>query len=110
MIKVNAIAYAQLIKCLRHGDMSIEEIANETGLHYVTVCDYCVALYRAGEIHISRWEKDKRGRDGIKIYKLGPGKDARRSKLTPAQRQARVRDKKAAASLLQRMAGTAVPA
>lgn len=48
-----------------------------------------------------------RGRDVVKIYKLGPGKDAKREKLTGAERQARTREKRRAGELAQVMGGGA---
>lgn len=103
LVKVSAITYAQLIKYLLDGDYSCAELAQETGLHYVTVLNYTRALYRAGAIHICRWDADSRGRHLTKIYKIGAGKDAKRFKLTHAERQARVRAKHKAIQLINRM-------
>lgn len=100
LMKLNAYHQAQLIKLLLEGTYSCAELAEETGLHYVTILEYTRELHRAKAAHISMWEKDSRGRDMIKIYKIGEGRDARRSKLTPAQRQQRVRDKRKMASQL----------
>ena len=94
--KVNAMSQAQLIKLLLDGDRTCAELAEESGLHYVTVLDYTRALHKAGAVHIARWDKDIRGRDVLKIYKLGAGKDAKRQRLTSAQRQERVRVKRKA--------------
>ena len=94
--KVNAMSQAQLIKLLIDGDRTCTELAEESGLHYVTVLEYCRELHKAGAAHITRWDKDVRGRDILKIYKLGKGKDAKRQKLTSAQRQERVRIKRRA--------------
>jgi predicted ArsR family transcriptional regulator len=83
------------------------ELAEATGLHCVTVQQYMRELRRADAAHISAWEKDSRGRDVIKVYKLGAGKDAKREKLTGAERQARTREKRKAQEMAQVMAGTA---
>lgn len=93
-VKINAYSYAQLIKLMFEGTYNCQELANETGLHYVTVLQYTRELYRAGAAHICAWEKDIRGRDVIKVYKLGPGKDAKREKMSKAERQRRSRAKK----------------
>lgn len=93
-IKINAITQAQLIKLLLEGTYTCQELANETGLHYVTVLQYTRELHRAGAAHISGWEKDPRGRDLAKIYKLGEGNDKRRQKKTQAERQIAYRAKK----------------
>jgi transcriptional regulator with XRE-family HTH domain len=110
--KLNAITQAQLIKLLLDGIYTCEQLAEETGLHFVTVLQYTRELHRFGAAHISSWEKDSRGRDIIKVYKIGIGKDAKREKLTGAERQERVREKRRAHQMAQVMAGTArfVPA
>lgn len=97
LIKINAFIQGVLIKHLLEGEYNCQELADITGLHYVTVQQYCRELHRAGAAFINRWEKDTRGRDAVKVYKVGIGKDAKREKLTGAQRQARVRDRKLAA-------------
>jgi predicted ArsR family transcriptional regulator len=93
-IKINAIMQAQLIKLLLEGTYTCAELAKMTGLHYVTVLQYTRELHRAGAAHIAAWEKDKRGRDLAKIYKLGEGTDKRRQKKTQAERQIAYRAKK----------------
>lgn len=104
VVKINAITQAQLIKYMLDGTYTCTELAKETGLHYVTVLQYTRELHRAGAAYISSWEKDIRGRDVIKVYKIGEGKDAKRERLTSAQRQARHRAKLNALEMLQRMA------
>ena len=99
-VKVNALSYAQLIKTLLPGCYTLPELAEETGLHYMTVRAYVRELHKAGVIHISHWEKDCRDRDALRVYKLGKGRDAKREKLTAAQRQARVRARQQMARLL----------
>lgn len=105
--KINAITQAQLIKLLLEGVYTCQQLADETGLHYVTVLQYTRELHRFGAAHISSWEKDNRGRDVLKVYKIGEGRDAKRQKLTAAQRQQRVRDKQNAQALTRVMGGAA---
>jgi predicted ArsR family transcriptional regulator len=104
LMKINAYHQARLIKLLLEGTYSCAELAEETGLHYVTVLEYTRELHRAKAAHICMWEKDSRGRDLIKIYKLGEGRDARRSKMTAAERQQRLRDKRKALEMIGMMA------
>lgn len=92
-VKVGAVLYARMVEMMLHGTFSCQEMAEETGLHYVTVLEYTRELHRAGAAHIAHWDKDNRGRDVIKIYKIGKGKDAKREKLSQAERQARQRIK-----------------
>lgn len=105
LVKVNAMSYALLIKYMLEGIYNCKELAELTGLHYVTVLQYTRELRKAGAAHISMWEKDARGRDMVKVYKLGEGRDARRAKLTAAQRQARTRNKQRALQMQQMLMG-----
>lgn len=93
-IKVNAMAFAQLVKLLLEGTYTCTELAEMTGLHYVTVLHYTREMHRAGAVHIGSWEKDNRGRDLAKIYKLGEGNDKKRQRKTQAERQIAYRAKK----------------
>ena len=96
IVKINAMSQAKLIEAMLDGVYTCEQLAEETGLHYVTVLQYARELHRVKAAHISSWEKDSRGRDVIKVYRIGRGKDAKREKMTAAQRQARARAKKKA--------------
>lgn len=93
MIKMGAITYAKLVKAMLDGVYTCQELADETGLHYVTVLQYCRELHLAGAAHICGWEQDSLGRDALKVYKIGSGKDKPRRRITEAQRQARYRAK-----------------
>lgn len=89
--KINAFTQGVLIELMLDGLYDCHELAERTGLHYVTVQGYCRELHRAGACYIDHWNADSRDRDTIKIYKIGRGTDAVRRKLTSAQRQARSR-------------------
>ena len=109
IIKINAITQAKLIEAMLDGVYTCQELADQTGLHYVTVLQYARELHRAKAAHISGWDKDERGRDVIKIYKIGRGKDAKREKMTGAQRQARSRAaKKGRAALFSPLASESI--
>lgn len=103
LIKINAITQAQLIKLLLDGTYNCKELAQETGLHYVTVLQYTRELHRARAAHIAGWEKDSRGRDLAKIYKLGVGKDAKRQRKTDAEKQVAYRIKQKQISLTNKL-------
>lgn len=104
VIKINAISQAQLIKAMLDGVYTCAELAEQTGLHYVTVLQYTRELHSAGAAHICMWEKDCFGRDAIKVYKIGIGKDAKRQRMNGAERQARSRNKRKYIEMNQRMA------
>jgi predicted ArsR family transcriptional regulator len=89
---------------LLDGVYTCHELAEQTGLHYVTVLQYTRELHAAGAAYICAWEKDTRGRDAIKIYKIGEHRDAQRKKLTGAQRQAKSREKKFNLEMMHRIA------
>lgn len=109
MIKINAITQAHLIKLLLEGTYTCQELANETGLHYVTVLQYTRELHRAGAAHISGWEKDLRGRDLAKIYKLGEGNDKRRHRKSDAEKQVAYRAKKKQIKLMEMLTSCSAP-
>ena len=109
IVKVNALSYAHLIRLLMDGDYNCTELAEETGLHYVTVLHYTRELYKVKAIHIARWEPDCRGRHLIKVYKIGTAKDIKRPRMTRAERQQRARAKKKAMQLIGRMATYSSP-
>lgn len=90
-VKVNALSYAQLIKYMLEGGYTCVELAELTGLHYVTVLHYTRELYKAGAARITEWRQDTRGNATVRVYTLGAGRDVKRTPQTPAQRQARLR-------------------
>ena len=105
IVKINALTQAKLIEAMLDGVYNCQELADLTGLHYVTVLHYTRELHRAKAVHICQWDKDTRGRDVIKIYKIGRGKDAKREKMTAVQRQARHREKQKSIELSRIMMG-----
>lgn len=106
MVKINRFTQANLIALLLEGMYTCQELAEETGLHYVTVLDYTRELHRAKAAFIKCWEPDARGRYNRKVYQVGIGKDAKAPKLTPAERQKAYRDKLAAHKQLTAMGAT----
>lgn len=105
VVKMSAITQAHLVKLLLDGVYTCPELAQETGLHYVTVLQYCRELHRAGAAHICDWGLDSFGRDALKIYKIGAGKDRPRRSLSRAEIAKRYRAKRQARELIHLMAG-----
>ena len=88
--KVNAYAYAHLIKRLREGDASREELSRYTGLNPMTVGHYVNELRRAKQVYISAWaEPEDGGRNKVAHYTLGTKADVKRVPLTQAEIRAR---------------------
>lgn len=94
-VKVGAMSYALMVRLMLDGELSIRELAEQTGLHSVTVGQYTREMHRAGACYICAWQQDRRDRDTIRIYKIGVGKDAKRRKLSDRERQRRHREAKA---------------
>lgn len=92
--KLNGYTYAKLVAYMLDGVFNCQELADLTGLHYVTVLDYTRELHRTGAAHIAEFQQDARGVDTIKVYKIGRGEDAKRLKMTSVERTARYRAKK----------------
>lgn len=106
-VKVNAMSYAIMLKNMIDGDNTCFDLAEITGLHVLTVYYYCRELHKQGVIHVSHYEPDVHGRHTTKVYKFGPGRDAKRIQMSAVERQARHRAKVAAQQVSQVMAGKA---
>ena len=102
--KVNALTFSILVKLLYDGTRTCYELAEETGLHQLTVYDWVREMHRQGIIHICMWEGE--GRSSMRIFKMGPGKDAPRPIKERSRIHAEYRARQKAKTLLQRMAGT----
>lgn len=104
--KINSLAFAQLVLHMVDGMHTCEQLAELTGLHYVTVLQYTRDMWQAGACFIDHWEQDNLGRDALKVYKIGHGKDAKRHRQSDAQIARRYRAKKRHAEIIQATAGT----
>lgn len=104
-IKMNAISFGKLVAAMLDGTMTKKELAEATGLHYLTVCQYTRELHLQGAAHIVMWEKDSRNRDCMPIFKIGEGKDKKRHRDTPADRTRKYREKMSAIKMINRMVG-----
>ncbi len=94
LVKVNALTQARLIRLMLRGTLDTRQLAEQTGLHYVTVLQYVRELRLAGAAYIYAWKADVHGKHNIGIPIIGIGVDAKRPPaLTPAQRQNRHRAK-----------------
>jgi hypothetical protein len=95
LIKVNAMSFALLVKEMLAGVYTCAELAERTGLHYVTVLNYTRAMHKAGSAHIVGWRRNKLHRYVLKIYGIGNMPDARKpyEAKTTAQRTQKYRMK-----------------
>lgn len=92
--RVSHLTIFSLIKAAQKGEYTLTELAEISGLHYATVCEFMKAAHREKLVHICGWEPDSRGRYLIRIYMWAPGKDVKNVKLTGAERQRRSREAK----------------
>jgi hypothetical protein len=95
-VKVNAMSFALLVKEMLAGESTCEELAEKTGLHYVTVLNYTREMHKAGAAHICAWRMNHRKQYVLKVYGIGNRDDVRkpRAAMTPAQRQLKYRMKR----------------
>lgn len=103
--KINALSFAKLTALMLDGGMTRQEMAEETGLHYVTVLRYCRALRKEGILRIDGWRLDARGRMNIRTYKLGTGPDAKQPIKSVSEIAKDYRARKKMKEMIQRMAG-----
>lgn len=95
-VKVNAMSFGKLVRFMMDGVYSCQELAELTGLHIITVYQYTRELHKAGACRIVEWREDSRGRQMIKVYQIGLGRDMPRMRLTSAERQKASRQRKKA--------------
>jgi hypothetical protein len=99
--KVNQDAYATLLGHLVKWAADCHKLADISGLHLVTVQDLLRAFHRKDVVFICGWNKDSMGRDTTPVFhlKLKPtDKDVPRRVMTPAERQAAYRQRRALAA------------
>ena len=94
VVKVNAMSFAHLVKLLLDGTRTADELAEESGLHKQTVYIYTRQLHSKKAVFIADWEQDRLVRDCKPIFMIGCKPDAKRHKLSPAERAANYRARK----------------
>lgn len=105
--KVNALTFSIMCRLLMDGTRTCRELAEETGLHVMTVYDWTAMMHKQGVIHICMWEGE--GRASTRIFMFGAGKDAPRPIKQRSLTHAEYRARKKAEKLLQMMAGAKEP-
>ena len=97
-VKVNAMSFALLVKEMLAGEYTCAELAERTGLHYVTVLRYAREMHKAGSAHICAWRMNDKKQYTLKVYKIGEANDAQklRRNRTGAERTAKYRRKQRA--------------
>lgn len=91
--KVNQEAYAITFKTLIANPCTAYELAEETGLHVVTMQELMRCFARHKLVHISAWDQDTQGRDTTPVWTFGKGKNVPRRRQTRAEIAARYRER-----------------
>jgi hypothetical protein len=100
-VRLGPLSVAKLMRALLDGPCSMPELQHTSGLSINTLHGYMRALRKEGVVHISGWEKDATGRDSLRVFKLGAGKDAPRRRKPKAQVARECRKRKQDAMLLK---------
>lgn len=100
-VRLGAMSMAKITRALLDGPCSIGELRLASGLSTNTLHEYMRALRKEGVVHISGWERDAMGRESLRVYSLGFGKDVGRQKKSKAQIARECRARKQQAKLAQ---------
>lgn len=84
--------------------MTCAELAEETGLHYVTVLRYCRELQLAGAAYVKYWEANTQGKFVVRVLTLGLEKDAPRTVISASTRAKAYRAKRRQIDMMRRLA------
>jgi DNA-binding transcriptional ArsR family regulator len=103
-VRLGPLSVAKIMRTLLDGPSTVPELQEISGLSVSTLYEYLRALRKEGVVHVSGWEKDATGRESLRVFKLGPGKDAPRQRKSKAQIARECRQRKSVANLLRLMA------
>ena len=84
-VRLGALSMSKVMRALLDGPCSVGELKIASGLSTNTLYEYLRALRKEGVVHICAWEKDATGRESLRVFKLGAGKDKPRSKKSKAE-------------------------
>jgi hypothetical protein len=98
-VRLGAMSMAKVTRALLDGPCSVRELQTISGLSNTTLHEYMRALRKEQVVHICAWEKDATGRESLRVFKLGAGKDVPRGKKTKAQVARECRKRKQDAKL-----------
>jgi len=103
-VRINALAFAQLVTALIDGGYTARELAEVSGLAIATVRGYVNALHKVHAVHVSGWDQDDCGRWRAVQYTIGEGVDMPKPKPAPQKiKSARWRSKMRNLDILKRM-------
>lgn len=79
--------YNILIKALQENDLTYKEMMQISGFSYFGLIRLVARLKEEKVLHICGYYKDKTGKDTIKIFRYGKGRDAKRGKMKGSEKQ-----------------------
>ena len=109
-VRLGALSMAKVTRALLDGPCSAADLQIASGLNIKTLYEYLRALRKESVVHICAWEKDATGRESLRIFQLGTGKDKLRQKKTKAQVSRDCRKRKQDAKLSRFFTYNSVPA
>lgn len=69
-MKVNAMAFSDLMHALVYGGGTAQQLSERTGIHYVTMLEYLRQLHKRRVIVISGWRKDINGHGLTRVWTI----------------------------------------
>lgn len=78
-----------LMKTLEESDLTYAEMVEVSGFSIWYLIRLMRRLSAEGKVHVCGYLKDRLGRESVKIYRFGRGKNAIPNKLTGAEKQRR---------------------
>lgn len=108
-VRLGPLSVAKVMKTLLDGPSTVAELQDASGLSVSTLYEYLRALRKEGVVHVAGWEKDATGRESVRVFKLGPGKDVPRQRKSKAQIARECRQRKSVAKMLQLIAAPMSP-
>lgn len=107
--RIGHISVGHLIRAMLDGPATAQELADASGLKRQTIYEFMRSMRKVGAAHICGWEPDCLGRVSLPVFKLGPGRDTKRQKKTPAERAGAYRERKRLSLLAQAISSRAKP-
>lgn len=105
-VRISHLSSALLMATLYSGAHTLAELAEESGLHPITVGQYVRALRKQGICYIAGWSEDTRGRLTRAEYRFGAKPDvARPPARSTAQRSREQRQRRNHMRVLHAQAG-----
>jgi DNA-binding transcriptional ArsR family regulator len=95
-VRIGMLTNALLMRHLVEGKMTRQQLADATGLHYITVSRYLHELRKQHILYVASWLRGTEPKaKAQQIFKLGAQPDVPKpAPLTAQERQARTRAKK----------------